>query len=144
VRDPDTLGEIPSMDRGVEEHLGEVGLCRDFARRGVDRHIRLGRAHPVDRGFLGGGPCSRRIIAEPVALVAVAHLLEGRAPHEIGHPQRFVDEVVEQRTHVPLGARGGVRPLARPDAPDVTIGLLERRHVPFVHVVHGLLSFSIR
>ena len=105
------------MDDVVGGELVGVLLGRDVAERqvhGAPRDDARRRGHD---GHVGGRPGrGERVVAQQVALEPVAHLLDRGALHERHRPQVLVDEVVEQRPDVPVGARRRPAPAVGRDA----------------------------
>jgi hypothetical protein len=133
------------VDQQVGVELLGVLLPGHVAERQV--HGALQHAVGADRGdrLLGGVvPGALGVVAEQVALEAVADRGDGPAREQRHRPAHLVDQVVHQRAHVPLGARRRQVPLVVPDGVHPRAELPDRPLVQLPHVVaHHALPVAL-
>ena len=134
-------GEIPPVDQVVGAQLADVLGGVLVAVREVNL-VDAGE-QLVDSGR-GIGCCvpagSEWIVAEQVAVEAVTDLGDRHALQQRPGPAILPDDVVDEGTHVPLGARRRQRPLIGADAVEVSLPGLHRPLVQRVQVHRHLPS----
>ena len=99
---------------GVHGHLPEVvartGLAGGHRHRAVERAVGLERGAGSRARLAPGG---LGVLAERVAGEPVPRLVDGAATEQVGRPALLVDDVRDQRPHVPVRARASARPTGR-------------------------------
>ena len=132
------------MDHQVGEHLHRVLLAWDVTEGHVDRPFH-GPA-----GLNGLGRFLRRrvprllgIIAEEIPVQRAAHLGDGLARQEGGHPPALRHQVIDEHAHVPIGAGRGPVPLVVANGPHLLTERVQRPLVKLPDVGHSLAPSSL-
>ena len=135
-------GEVPRVDERVRGELPQVLLRGEVAEGEMDGAVQRRRPDRLEGRSHRLVPRRDRIVAEEVTIECRTDIGDGRAAEQRRDPPVLADDVIDQRTHVPVGARCRPLPALRRELVDSPREGVERRAVQITNV-HAHLSSRV-